>query len=643
MAQKLNMYTNDEIDSLSSYEHKPFAPDRRCVDILHKAAEAWDNLEDFRKMRCRCKNYLYKDQWSDTVEYNGKRISEKKYIEMQGLPALQNNLIGKSVRTLLGVRRQSNSVPLAVATDSAESKYGDVISTLLLQNMRLSDRKETDSRMFEEFCLSGLAAYKTVYAYRDGREDVFTDYVNPNFLFFQSGTDMSMRDIRFIGEIHDISFQELIIKFAHKDEDEKSLRDIYNYCKSSDNLHSSFQGTLINSAKIDNLDFFMPTEYGRCRVIEIWTKETRRAWWCHDRREADPYMIPYDEVGAIKEENDLRLEQNRVKDEQGNYVLDEQGNIQTFVPEEEVELIEYEWRVEDFWYYRFLSPLGHVLEEGVSPYKIDGSYFQPYTIKPYPYIDGEIHSFVENIIDQQRFVNHYVIMMDFCIKNAAKGVLAIDENSLTSQQTIADIAEQYVKTNGYILYTSKTGGQIPRSIQNSSVPAGMEYMITMQKNFVEEISGVQAAMQGKTATSGTSAALYQTQLSQASANVADLMETFNSFIREVSLKTIKEMKCFYSERKCVVISGEKLYYDPATMGAVEYDISISESTDTPAYREANNNLLMQLLSMGLISAQTMFKAGNFKNSEKILALMETDKQQAQQQQAQQQQAQQQNI
>lgn len=603
----------------------PFNVNKRCIDWLWKARHAWDNLDKFRKSRKRCKSYLYDDQWCETVEWNGRSISERKYIEMQGIPALQNNLIGKSVRTVMGVRRQQNNIPVCVAVDSEEAKLGDVMSSLLNQNMKMNKRAETDARTFEEFCMSGLSCYKVQWQYRDGKENVFTDYVNPNFIFFPQGIDLNFRDIRFIGQIHDLDFSEVLMQFSHSDSDDEKLKEIYEWCSNSDTIRGAFSNTF-KGGVVDNVDFFMPKEYGKCRVIEIWSKERRKAWFCHDRMTADPYMIPYDEIDSIKKENERRIEDNRMKDESG-YVLDEYGEIRTYVPESELELIEYERRIEEFWYYRYLSPLGHVLSEGVSPYKSTGEYFHPYVIKPYPYIDGEIHSFVENIIDQQRFVNHYVIMLDFCIKNAAKGVLAIDQESLTNDQSIEDIAEQYVKTNGYILYTSKKNGQIPKAIQNSSVPAGMEFMINLQRSFVEEVSGVQPALQGKVPNASTSGVLYNQQVTQSTATVFDLIETFNSFLRDVAYKVVKIIQAFYSDRKSIVISGEKMFYDPNTMGAVDYDISISENMDSPVYREANNNLLIELLRNKMIGLKTMLKAGNFPNSTKLLSLIEVEEQQ----------------
>jgi len=49
-----------------------------------------------------------------------------------------------------------------------------------------------------------------------------------------------------------------------------------------------------------------------------------------------------------------------------------------------------------------LSPFGDILDEGEIPYEHKS---HPYVFKAYPFIDGEIHSFVSDVIDQQRYTN----------------------------------------------------------------------------------------------------------------------------------------------------------------------------------------------------------------------------------------------
>ena len=70
------------------------------------------------------------------------------------------------------------------------------------------------------------------------------------------------------------------------------------------------------------------------------------------------------------------------------------------------------------------------------------------------------------------------------------------------------------------------------------------------------------------------------------------------------------------------------------MGGVDFDISISESYDTPVYRALSNELLLQLLNAKHISIEQMLEVGNFPFADQLLQLIQSQKEQlaAQQQQ-----------
>ena len=173
-------------------------------------------------------------------------------------------------------------------------------------------------------------------------------------------------------------------------------------------------------------------------------------------------------------------------------------------------------------------------------------------------------------------------------------------------------------------------------MMNRSVPAGLGDMIKLQMSMMEDVSGVQGAMQGKQPTSGTSGALYQQQASNASNSIVDLLESFASFIISGMYKKCKNIQQFYDDKKIIRIVGRNGYvqWDPETMGGVEFDISISENYDTPVYRALSNELLLQLLNAKQISIEQMLEVGNFPFADQLLQLIQSQKEQlaAQQQQ-----------
>ena len=101
-------------------------------------------------------------------------------------------------------------------------------------------------------------------------------------------------------------------------------------------------------------------------------------------------------------------------------------------------------------------------------------------------------------------------------------------------------------------------------------------------------------------------------------------------------KKCKNIQQFYDDKKIIRIVGRNGYvqWDPETMGGVDFDISISESYDTPVYRALSNELLLQLLNAKQISIEQMLEVGNFPFADQLLQLIQSQKEQlaAQQQQ-----------
>jgi hypothetical protein len=598
--------------------------DRQDMDLVLRCARAWDCMDRFRKERERNKRYMYGDQWGDMVCVNGKDMTEEAYIISQGNIPLKNNLIRRLAKTVIGTYRNQNKTPVAVARDRDEQTLGEVMSTMLEYNNTLNELGELNARAFEEFVISGLIVEKETYAIREHKRDCWTDYVNPNY-FFMDGqlVDPRHRDIDIIGELHDMSFPQLTSYFAKSDKDIERLRDIYRRSRDRDALSgfANYNDTF-KKHRSELLSFLTPYDLNLCRVIQVWTLEQRKALWCHDWLEGDAYMDSYANKKVIDRENESRLEDNRMKDEMGRYLRDEAGNVQLYMPEDEVPLIEYEYRIESYWYYRFLSPFGDVLEEGESPYS-HGSH--PYVVKAHPFIDGEIHSFVSDLIDQQRYINHYIILNDFIVKAGAKGVLVVDEASIPEDMSIEDIAEEWTRFNGVLKLKLKQGAQLPQQMVNRQNSSGINEMIQLQRVLMEDVSGVHGALQGKDATSGTSGFLYQQQTNNASTSIVDLMESFGSFIRWAMYKKMSNIQQFYDDKRIIRVSGRNGYvrWDPQTMGGVEFDLSISESYNTPVYRALNNEFLMQLLSEKQITIEQMLKVGNFPFADQLLQMIRT--------------------
>lgn len=588
--------------------------DRRAFDILMEAQYYWSQMDDFRKDRERNKRYTYGFQWDDMICVDGKSMSEEEYIKSQGNVPLKNNLIRRLVRSVLGVYRSQSKEPTCTARDRDEQKLGETMSTILQCNMQLNRMNDVYTRTMEEFLISGFIVHRKSYGWRNGKEDCWTDYVQPNNFFI----DNNMRDFRgwdvsVLGEVHDISFGQLCEQFASSPQEYRQLRDIYKWAARKDYIATYAER--FGYSRLENYDFLFTSEPGRCRVIEIWRKEQKPRYRCHDYQNGDIFKIDEEDYAqVVLTENEERM---RMAKEAG-------------MPEDEVPLIKATWFVDDYWYFYYLSPFGDILREGETPYE-HGSH--PYVFKAYPFIDGEIHSFVADVIDQQRYTNRLITLYDWIMRASAKGVLMMPEDCLPDGVSIDDIAESWTEFNGVIVYKPSKSGKVPEQVANNSTNIGIAELLNMQLKFFEDISGVTGALQGKPGYSGESASHYNQQTENATKSLLDLLECFSCFVVDGAYKDVKNMQQFYDSKRVFNIagkSGAQIEYDPKKTRDVEFDLSITESTSTPAYRHLANDMLMQLYQSQAISVEQLLEHGDFPFADELLQSIKSQKEQLEQ-------------
>ena len=598
-------------DELDSVKRSKITQNRRAFDLLMEAQYYWNQMEDFRRDRERNKRYTYGNQWDDTICVDGKTMSEEEYITSQGNVPLKNNLIRRLVRAVLGVYRSQAKEPTCISRDRQEQKLGEVMSTVLQCNMQLNRMNEINARSMEEFLISGFIVHRKSFGWRNGKEDCWTDYVQPNNFFI----DNNMRDFRgwdigVVGEVHDISFGQLLEQFAKTPSEVSRLREIYRYAENREYITSNAER--FGYSRLQNYDFLFTSEQGRCRVIEVWRKEQKPRYRCHDYQNGSIFKV---------NEEDYLTEVQAVNEERLT-MAKEVG-----MPEEEVPLIKAEWFMDDYWYYYYLSPFGDILDEGESPYEHKS---HPYVFKAYPFIDGEIHSFVSDVIDQQRYTNRLITMYDWIMRASAKGVLLMPEDCLPDGVSMEDIADNWARFNGIIMYKPSKSGNIPQQVANNSTNIGISDLLSVQLKFFEEISGVTGALQGKQGYSGLSAALYNQQTQNATTSLLDLLDSFSGFIIDGAYKDVKNIQQFYDEKKVYNIAGKnmaEIVYDPNAMRDVEFDLSIVESTQTPAYRQLANDILLQLWQAQAISVEQLLEHGEFPFADELLQSIKSQKEQ----------------
>ena len=583
---------------------------RRAFNVLMEAQRAWDNMSHFRRDRERNKRYCYGYQWDDIITVDGKTMSEEEYIKSQGNVPLKNNIIRRLVRTILGVYRSQSKEPTCTARDRDEQKLGETMSTILQCNMQLNRMNDVHARTMEEFLISGFVVHRKWFGWRNDKCDCWTDYVQPNNFFI----DNNMRDFRgwdvsLLGEVHDVSFETLCRQFADTPEDFRRLKKIYHEAHNRNMIAQTCN--YFGYSRIQNYDFLFTSDPTRCRVIEVWRKESKPRYRCHDYNNGEIFKIDesdYDEL--VAQVNERRIAQG----------------LAAGMQREEIPLIQTKWFMDDYWYYYYLTPFGDILREGETPY---AHHSHPYVFKAYPFIDGEIHSFVSDVIDQQRYVNRLITLYDWIMRASAKGLLIFPEDCLPKGMDISDIADEWSRFNGVIVI-KKGSKQLPQQIANNSTNIGITELLNLQLKLVEDISGVNGSLQGKPGYAGTSAALYNQQTQNATTSLLDLLDSYSTFVIDGAYKDVKNMQQYYDDKRVFNIAGKAgslIEYDPQKIADVEFDLSIVESTSTPAYRQMANEFLMEIWRANQISLEQLLENGDFPFADQLLQSLQTQQQQ----------------
>lgn len=471
---------------------------QRDENLISRAVDCWESLAAFRSERERCKQFTYGDQWNDPILDRGVRMRERDYIVSQGNMPLKNNLIRRLVRNVLGVYRNQSRMPECRPGSLTGRCDSEMMNRLLARNREANRLEELYARTMEEFLISGMAVHKKWYGRRAGRSDCHTDHVSPaRFFFDTSSRDFRGCDLSVVGEIHELCPSELRAAFAESPAQAEALGRIYGFGADEDCRM-------------------------KCRVYEVWDRRQPMRLRCHDRLHGRWYMAPPEDVAAVNAENARRRAAGKT------------ATIKT------------SWVSAEEWRYSFLTPEGIVIRRGVSPYA-HGSH--PYVFKAYPYIDGEIHSFVSDIIDQQKLTNRLISMYDWILRASAKGVLLFPEGSLPDGADINDIADEWSRFNGVIIYRPRAGVPVPQQVSSGSADIGIMQLLEIQMKMMEDISGVNGALQGKLDSNSISGTLYNQQTQNSLTALADLLKTFDDFVMQATRADISNISQFYSRER----------------------------------------------------------------------------------------------
>lgn len=598
-------------------------------ELLQRCWQAWNNLEAVRLARDRAKRYCYGDQWGDTVRVykNGfyYDYTEREYLKKKGSVPLSNNVMVSILNTIVGLYAKQGTEPVCFARTRSSQSLSDMMSATMQCNWQNTQMEDLLKHVLEDYLIGGVVVCRETYEDREQEiDDSWTDYVEPNYVFWEGGSDPRHLDFSLIGVLHDVSREDLYKKFA-KDEyglDVNRLNRIFNI----DPDDVSTEGTLHNDINdLSNISFDVPSRRGHCvRVIEVWTTETKYRYQCYDpiaTNESDAYFrIECDDKALIAQLNAKNAERKRQYDLMG-------------VPPEDRAYITSKKVADKYWYYTYMAPDGTVLCRGESPYDFKS---HPFTVKLYPYINGEIHPFMGNIIDQQRYINRLIIMNDMAIRSSAKGLMLVPTQVLDGM-TPDQFAEQATEYDGMIFYTPKATlpNSRPDVITSNAVNLGTNELLQIELNLIREVSNVSGALQGKTPTAGTSASRYAQESQNASTSLYSILKDIESFTENVAQKKCMMIKQYYEDGRIIFNRDytSTLEYDRMAARDIKFKISIKNAAATAAYQNNINDQLDRLLELGAINVVQYLQNLNAPFADRLLQDIQSQQAELEAQQA----------
>lgn len=583
-------------------------------ELLQRCWQAWNNLEAVRMTRDRAKRYCYGDQWGDTVRVykNGYYydMTEREYLKKKGSVPLSNNVMVSILNTLVGMYAKQGTEPVCFARTRSSQSLSDMMSATMQCNWQNTQMEDLLKHALEDYLIGGVMVCRETYEDRTQEiEDSWTDYIEPNYVFWEGGSDPRHLDLSLIGVLHDESVNDLYKKFA-REEYGLSIDDL-NRIFDIDPDNSQTEGTMHNDTNdLSNISFDIPSKRGHyVRVIEAWTTETKYRYQCYDpiaTNESDAYFrIECDDKVLISELNAKNVERKKQYDLMG-------------VPPEDRAYITAKKVADKYWYYTFMAPDGTVLCRGETPYDFKS---HPFTVKFYPYVNGEIHPFMGNVIDQQRYINRLIIMNDMAIRSSAKGLMLVPTQVLDGM-TPGEFAEQATEYDGIMFYTPKATlpNSRPDVITSNAVNLGTNELLQIELNLMREVSNVSGALQGKTPTAGTSASRYAQESQNASTSLYSILKDMESFTECVAQKKCMMIKQYYDNGR-PIFNRDNTYpmeYDRLAARDIMFKISIKNAAATASYQNNINDKLDRLLEMGAINIVQYLQNLNEPFADKLL-------------------------
>lgn len=601
--------TVDSVKSRMKREGKKYN-----LPLLMEAKDAWEGLSDFRTERMRNLRYVYGDQLGDYVQdEKGHWVTERERIAKRtGGVALQNNHLYKIVQTLMGLYAKSSTQPVCFARQKDADIKSKMMSNALKANWDNNYMRDVMTEQMRELICGGMSVVREQWGVHDGIEDAYTYPVLPSMFFYEAkNIDIRMWDVCMIGEVVDYTLGELASVLAESEYDYRQLEYIYEPYKNRYATRNS------QTKQYETESWDTPPQNNLCRTYHIWTLEHKRRFRCKDimDRNNPLYRIEVEDLPYIKAQNEARI----------------QMGLREGIPMGDIPLIEYKEIIDQYWHFQILAPDGLILTEYDSPYDHKG---HPYSMTVFNLVNGDIVPFISVIRDQQRYINRLITLNDLAISSSIKGLKMIPKDAVPKTMTEREFAERATELGGWIFYEPSQYGNVPQVITSNSTNIGTAEMLQLQISFINDLSSVSEALQGKSTNGAASRYMMETQNSTTS--ISSFLMNFSTFERRVAEKKMRTIHQYYSEPRNISVARSGGYvdlaeYDPKAVEDIKFFIAVKETAESPVNRMMVNDVVKEMWAAGQLSAEQMLEHSYYPGTEELLQALRANKEAMEQQ------------
>lgn len=660
-----------QIDSVKEEkEERLKRGDKAAFRILQNAMHHWNNMQCIRDEGERCHRFVYGDQWSDKVKVGNRWKTEREALMEEGYTPRTVNLMNRVVKSITGVVLKNGNQPTAYSVDGLEQGVCDVVNKLIEANNVQNETKLVWPMQLKQFMEWGMMISKQVFGYNEnGKYGCWMKNIDPREFFCDTGmTDIRGWDCNMVGMLHTLSLDDILASFAYGKEGRmkhQMICEAYGQCKDRRQVTNLFSESF-GKSRPRNVDFLFPKDGDMCRLIEVWTKETKPRYHVHDTLNGTLTVIEEDDYETfVVAENLKRIELAKASgipaeeialammlagmggdNDAERHGLDTLSNGGYDAKHHSLDtmnkrhagglmmpagcrLMIPEWREDRYWYYRFMTPTGFVIEEGETPYD-HGSH--PFVYVFYPFVLGDVRSYCADLIEENKNLNKDHTMFAQIMKHSMKGFTVYDKNTLPEEDPDGEhLMEVVAQPGGAYGFNLRPGEQIQQKViqlSSNNTGVGLLESMKMSQTNIEDIGGVNGALQGKPGYSTTSGNLYQQQAQNATSSLLDVIESYYSFLIKNSYKQVSNMLQALDEKAIDKIAGAGSYQSLVNamqmlnVDQLELDFKMVEGASSAVYRQLVIDYANNWLQMGFIDFKTYLQITNLPLTDRLLVMLE---------------------